>query len=211
MIEQSKGSSSKRSKVMKDVEGYFKYGERTMIYKACTLYRDKVLIRLLWKSGKRITEILKLQVKHVNFRDRKILWYIEKKGEEHKVWQSIDDWTLNLLKFYIKKAELNNPEYYFIYPDKTIPTNPITRQRAFQIVRRLCKKVGIEKVGNSKPHPHHFRHSFAIDLAKQLKSPADVRKLQQIMQHSSLIATEQYLQFGPDDLRALIDENPIHE
>jgi site-specific recombinase XerD len=39
-----------------------------------------------------------------------------------------------------------------------------------------------------------------------MKSPSDVRKLQMLLEHSSLAITEQYLQFNDSDTRDLIED-----
>jgi len=190
--------------VMKDVEGFFRTNERTNIYNACATYRDRVLIRLLWKSGRRITEILQVKVKDIDFSNGNALFIILKKKKPFKKWKPLDKFTLALLEKYISLSSLKS-DHCLLHGGN--PTKPISRQRAFQIVRRLCKEVGIIKVGNKKPHPHHFRHSYCIDLAKRSKSPADIRQVQKFMEHSSLGITERYLQFGDSDLRKLIEED----
>lgn len=192
MIKMEKGNFTE---VMKDLQGYFKSGERKRIYNACGSIRDRVLIRLLWKTGRRIGEILQLKVGDINFQDRHILWHIEKKKKETLRIKPIDDFTLGLLKNYIEQEELQAF-------DKVIS---ISRQRAFKIVRDTCFKIGIYYVGNKKPHPHHFRHSFAIDMVRRSTNAGDIRKVQQILEHSNLGTTESYLQFGAEDLRELIE------
>jgi len=184
------------TEVMKDLQGYFKSGERKAIYNACENLRDRVLIRLLWKTGRRVGEILMLKVGDINFQDRHILWNIEKKKKPTKRIKPIDDFTLKLLKSYIESEGLQAF-------DKVIN---ISRQRVFQIVRDRAAKVGIYYVGTKRPHPHHFRHSFAIDMVKRSTSAGDIRKVQQILEHSNLGTTESYLQFGSEDLREMIEQ-----
>lgn len=189
-------------KVMKDLSGFFKQGERQSIYNSCDSWRDRVLIRLLWKTGRRVTEVLQTKVKDIDFENNNVLFIILKKKVPFKRWKPVDNFTINLLSKYVQLSGLQK-EHYLLHGGN--PNKPISRQRAFQIVRRLCKKAGIEKVGNSLPHPHHFRHSFAIDLAKRTKSASDIRMVQMALEHSSLAMTEQYLQFESSDLRKLIE------
>ena len=189
--------------VMKDLQGFFRKGERKRIYNSCDSWRDKVLIRLLWKTGRRISEILQVKVKDIDFANSNVLFIILKKKVPFKRWKPIDKFTMDLLHLYVSKGNLKK-DHYLLHGGN--PNKYISRQRAFQIVRRLCKKAGIEKVGNSLPHPHHFRHSFAIDLANRTKSAGDVRLLQMALEHSTLAMTQQYLQFGNSDLRKLIED-----
>jgi len=205
---------------MKDIQGFFRDGERELIYNRCVSQRDKVLIRLLWKTGRRIGEILAVKVNEIDFENYNILWHIEKKKQkvgtnpetnrpifkkrDLVVWKPIDKKTIDLIIDYITEESLMPESHLFSSP--FMPERPITRQRAFQIVRELCKKAGIIWVGTKHPHPHHFRHSFAAEISKKLKSPSDIRKLQMIMEHSNVSTTENYLQFGNEELRELIED-----
>ena len=204
---------NKQYEIMRDLSGYFKPGQRKAIYNSCESLRDKLLIRLLWKSGRRVGEVLMVKVLDIDFERSSILWHIEKKTEKKdgvrvkkdlRKWKPIDNFTLRLIVYYINKEELNKEGYLFPSPIKE--HNPITRQRVFQIVRRSCKKAGVNVVGEKKPHPHHFRHSLAIDIAKNLETPADFRKLQMMMEHANLGVTEQYLQFSDMDMKELLDK-----
>ena len=198
---------------MRDLQGFLRERDIIRIYNAAEGYRDKALIRLLWKSGRRITEILLVRVSDIDFEDNAIVWHIEKKtkkveGERVKFdlrkRKPIDNFTAKLLRHYIYEYGLKDND--FLFPSPVHKDRPITRQRAFQIVRRVCEKAGIYYVGNKKPHPHHFRHSFAVNAVKKMKSPAGVRKLQMFLEHSTLGITENYLQFADDDLRELVED-----
>ena len=161
------------------------------------------MIRLLWKSGRRISEVLNIKRGDIDFDNRMILWDILKKKKAIRKWKPIDDWTLGLLSDYLLKSNLDKKEYFLLHTGN--PLKHMTRQRAFQIIRKSCKKANIDLVGNKKPHPHHFRHTFSVDIARKMKSPADVRKLQMLLEHSNLNTTEQYLQFSDLEMRDLID------
>lgn len=203
---------------MQDYQGYFKDGERKAIYNSAETLRDKILIRLLWVTGRRINEILNIKVHEIDFNLKQVTIHVEKKtkkigvdelgnsirGKFDKLSLSyLDDFTINLLKYYIKSFNITDNMYLFLSDFKS--DKPITRQRAFQIVRRLCEKAGVHKVGDTLPHPHHFRHTFAIDMARKMKSPEDVRKLQMALDHSSLSVTERYLKFSNEEIRGLVN------
>ena len=190
-------------RVMYDLSGYFKDGEREAIYNACKNSRDKLLIRLLWKTGRRISEILQVKIKDMNFDDNMILWNILKKKTPTKKWLPVDNGTMRFIENYVKAKGLSEEDYLFSSNSKK---GYLTRVRVFQILRNLCEEVGIYYVGTKEPHPHHFRHSFAIEKAKKLKSPADIRKLQQYLGHANLGITETYLQFGSQDLRSMVED-----
>ena len=188
--------------VMRDLAGYFKEGERKAIYNAADSSRDKLLIRLLWITGRRIGEILKIKVNEVDVQNKSLIIHVEKKSNKDFASLSyIDEFTLNFINTFIIANGLKDNDYIFKSSFKG--NNPISRQRAFQIIRKACDKAGINKVGKTKPHPHHFRHSFAIDQAKNMKNPSDVRKLQMALNHSTLAVTEKYLRFADEEIKNL--------
>jgi integrase/recombinase XerD len=205
-------TENKQYEIMKDLSGYFRAGQRKEIYNSCDNWRDKLLIRLLWKSGRRIGEVLLVKVSDIDFENSSILWHIEKKSKkvngkkvkkDLRTWKPIDNFTLRLIKLFVNEQQLSQDSLLFQSPINE--KKPITRQRAFQIVRKVCEKAGINYVGNKKPHPHHFRHTFAIEMAKKMKTPADFRKLQILLEHANLGITEQYLQFSDSEIRELLE------
>jgi len=190
--------------IMTDPQGFFQSGQREALYNNCSTPRDKLLIRLLWKTGRRVGEILKLKVNEIDYEHNNILWHIEKKKGNYPKWKPVDKITVNMIKEYLKTQVLEDEDPIFMNWNTG---RAITRIRVYQIVRAVAKKSGIGFVGVKKPHPHHFRHSFAIDKARKLKSPADMRKLQLYMEHSDMSMTEHYLQFGDEDQRSLIEDD----
>lgn len=205
-------------RVMKDLQGYFKEGERERLYNSAETLRDKSLIRLLWITGRRINEVLNIKVSEIEFEKKTIVIHVEKKtksiknpdGTKSRVKDDLlslshmDDFTIDLLKLYLIDYKLNRNDYLFKSSFKE--DKPITRQRAFDILKRIGKEADVNSVGNKGIHPHHFRHTYAIDVAKRMKTPADVRKLQLILDHSSLAVTEQYLKFSDKEVSELIED-----
>jgi len=102
---------------------------------------------------------------------------------------------IEMLRNYIRDNNIGDNDYVF----------KISRQRVFQLVRRYGKKSGVERVGNKMIHPHHLRHSFAVHMAKNIKNPAELRKLQELMAHSGINITAYYLQFNPTESRELLE------
>lgn len=201
----------KNLKAIGDLQGYFKPGERKAIYNAANEFRDKVLIRLLWVTGRRISEVIHVKVHEIDFNLNKIAFHIEKKTEKIQGvrlkkdlvrLKPVDEWTMNLIKRYISDYDLKEKDYLFPGQGNKIH---LTRQRAYQIVQDSCYKAGVFKVGGKKPHPHHFRHTLCIDMVRNAKSPADIRKIQMYFEHSTLAVTEQYMQFSDEEQKDLLE------
>ena len=107
--------------VMKDLQGYFKDGERRAIYTAAKSFRDKALIRLLWVTGRRINEILNIKVNEIDFQLKAITIHVEKKTKKIKDEQGnkvktkydklslsyLDDGTVKLINAHITNSNLS--------------------------------------------------------------------------------------------------------
>ena len=78
----------------------------------------------------------------------------------------------------------------------------LSRVMVFTLIKDLCKVAGIEKVVS----PHTFRHSFATHL---VEGGADLRAVQEMLGHESIMTTEIYTHLDREYLRdAIIQFHP---
>ena len=75
----------------------------------------------------------------------------------------------------------------------------LTRVMIFTIIKELTSKAGINKVIS----PHTFRHSFATHL---IEGGADLRAVQEMLGHESILTTEIYTHLDREFLRQSIIE-----
>lgn len=68
----------------------------------------------------------------------------------------------------------------------------------FTIIKNITKKAGIQK----SISPHTFRHSFATHL---LKGGANLRDIQEMLGHTSIITTEIYTHIDDEYLKETIN------
>ena len=73
----------------------------------------------------------------------------------------------------------------------------LTRAMIFTIVKRLAQAADIRKTIS----PHTLRHSFATHL---LQNGADLRIIQQLLGHESIVTTEIYTHINIHDLREAV-------
>ena len=103
----------------------------------------------------------------------------------------------NALKNYLKERELiiltsdygkKNDKYVFLRTNGT----KITRQYVYKFIHNLGKKI------EKNISPHTIRHSFATHL---LENGADLRVVQELLGHSSIVTTQLYTHISKKRLR----------
>jgi site-specific recombinase XerD len=68
-------------------------------------------------------------------------------------------------------------------------------------VRRILDKYPLSD--GTKMHPHQLRHAYATHL---LVGGADVRSVQELLGHASVVTTERYTHITQDHLRSVYEE-----
>jgi len=148
--------------------------------------RDYMLVYFLWTTGSRITEALNIRKKDIDFyyRTVKIQWLKKRKKQERVI--PLHQNTAYQLSIYC--SSLNQDDKLF----------PISRIRAFQIIRDCARKAGINKTVGC----HTLRHSFSVYFLKQRKN---IVALQKLLGHSQITTTMVYLNIVQSDLQQEID------
>ena len=75
----------------------------------------------------------------------------------------------------------------------------LTRVMIFTIIKNLTELAGL----NKKVSPHTFRHSFATHL---INGGADLRAVQEMLGHESILTTEIYTHLDRNYLRSTIHQ-----
>lgn len=152
--------------------------------------RDRTILEVLFSSGMRVSELVNLNIKDVNF-DRGEIAVLGKGKKLRLVFLS--ESALKWLNQYLEARRINN----FTSPVFLSPRGRRMNARAIErIVERLTKKAGILK----RVSPHTLRHSFATDL---LIAGADVRSVQSLLGHSSITTTQVYTHLTDQHLREI--------
>lgn len=154
-----------------------------LIIENCDNLKHRLIIKLLYSSGLRISELLNLKRKNIDF-DRNLILIKQGKGSKDRFTLLSPNLKEDLLKYY--SANLFKTEY--IFEGKK---GKYSKKSVQKILERLGKKIGV------KIHPHMLRHSFATHLLEQ---GTDIRYIQKLLGHSSSTTTEIYTHVANKDL-----------
>lgn len=159
--------------------------------------RNYLMLFVLWRTGIRVSELVKLRKS--DFKEQQIL-IRQGKGKKDRMVP--------------KEKELG--DMLAVYVDVRAPKDlifPLTERQVRNIIYKYSpfdykvislkdqnnKKIviGTKQVKDYKFHPHTFRHSFAVHC---LKKGMNLRSLQLILGHSDLSTTAVYLDLTGKDV-----------
>ncbi|WP_368258970.1 site-specific tyrosine recombinase/integron integrase [Enterococcus gallinarum] len=153
----------------------------------CDNMRDLSMIDLLASTGIRVGELVKLNIRDVDFENRECV-VIGKGNRQRKVY--FDARTKIHLQRYLSEREDNN-EALFVSLLK-----PYDRLQISGVEIRL-RKIGRE-LNFSKVHPHKFRRTLAT-LAIDKGMP--IEQVQQLLGHQSIDTTLQYAMVNQENVK----------
>lgn len=143
--------------------------------------RDKAMLELMYATGMKVSELLKITIFDVNLK----LSYIKCKGAKDKERIiPIGSYAVNCLNEYLKirdKMNADNSELLFC----NLRGGKMTRQGFWKIVKKYAKDANI----NKKIDSYTLRHSFAVHL---LQNGADMKSVQELLGHNTIATTQIY-------------------
>jgi len=148
------------------------------MFMAETNYKHRLLLMMVYASGLRADEVVKLKRKDIDI-TRKTIKIRSGKGRKDRC-TLISETVINALEDYYKQYEINDWLFGGADPKKHLVTR--TAQHIFE---HALKRAKIEKAASL----HSLRHSFATHL---LEGGTDIRYIQELLGHASLLTTERY-------------------
>lgn len=149
--------------------------------------RSAAILETLYATGMRVSELTGLQTDNLYF-EIGFIRVIGKGNRERLV--PVGEMARGALERYTEEVR---PRFMSgEHPEKARNRvflnqrgGPLTRMSVWNIVNDAAERAGIEK----NVYPHIFRHSFATHL---LEGGADLRAVQEMLGHSSILTTEIY-------------------
>lgn len=154
--------------------------------------RERVILEVLYASGVRVSELVNIKLKDIDFSNKNIL--ILGKGSKERL-VSFGDYALEYINLYLKEGRnllLDGVKSDYLIVGKK--SEKLTTRRVEQIVDDIIKRTSIKL----NITPHMFRHTFATHL---LDNGCDLLVVQELLGHASLSSTEIYTHVSNEHLR----------
>ena len=154
----------------------------------CDCLRDLAMIDLLYSTGIRVGELVRLNRADINFSERECVVF-GKGDKERRVYFDAKS-KIHLIN-YLKSRIDDNPAL-FVSLDK--PYNRLKISGVEIRLRQLGRKLHLDRV-----HPHKFRRSMAT---RAIDKGMPIEQVQKILGHSQIDTTMQYAIVNQNNVKA---------
>ena len=160
--------------------------------------RNKAIIETLYSCGLRVSELISVKISNITFRMGIIK--IEGKGNKERIIPLSKN-AKQEIKLYMKgyrdylDIQKGYEDVLFLNKRGT----SLSRVMVFNIIKHLAERAKIQKPVS----PHTFRHSFASHL---VTGGADLRAVQDMLGHESILTTEIYTHLDNNYLKETINQ-----
>ncbi len=159
-------------------------------------HRNRAIIEVLYSCGLRVSEAIDLRVSNI-YMDKGFIRVIGKGDKERLI--PIGGKAIREIELYLpyrnslQSISHGNENVLFL----NRRGKKLSRVMIFTIIKKLAQKIGLKK----HVSPHTFRHSFATHL---IEGGADLRAVQEMLGHESILTTEIYTHLDREYLRDTI-------
>ncbi len=163
-------------RVEKTLPTFLNQGEIEKLLSCISNVRDLLIIRFLYASGLRVSELVNLDREDLEGNTVRVH---SGKGKKDRITY-VDEGTLQLVMEYLRGRKDDNSALFINRRGKRLSDRHIET-----IVKKCAVKAGIKK----KVTPHTMRHTFATHL---LQNNANIVVIQNLLGHASLATTQIY-------------------
>lgn len=141
----------------------------------------KMLITIFYVTGMRLSELINLKEKQVDFSKTQIK--VLGKGNKERLIPISKELAQTIIDYQqLKKKEFENPDDFLLITEKGKKLYP---KYAYLLVNQILGQASTL----DKKSPHILRHSFATHL---MNNGADLNAVKELLGHSSLASTQVY-------------------
>jgi integrase/recombinase XerC len=160
--------------------------------------RDRALLETLYSAGLRVSELVGLNDGDLDFPAGIVR--IRGKGKRERL-APIGSYAASALKSWLEVRTLSVREK--TGREAPVFTNKFGTRLTTRSVARMLEKHLKETGLDSRTSPHTLRHSFATHL---LDRGADIRSVQELLGHKSLVTTQIYTHVSTANLKAAYEK-----
>lgn len=153
--------------------------------------RDKAMLELLYATGIRVSELIGLNMEHLNLS----AGFVRCPGKSKERIIPLYPAAVRALSEYVNRVRpqmLEQPGESALFVNMS--GERMSRQGFWKIIKHYQEKAGIKK----EITPHTLRHSFAAHL---LENGADLRSIQEMLGHADISSTQIYAQLVNQKLK----------
>lgn len=181
-------------RVEKSLPTFLNEEETKMLLGSIMNRRDLVIVRMLYASGLRVSELVNLDKDDI---EENMVRVHSGKGKKDRVTY-VDDGTVALIEEYVNERKDRNTALFVNRRGKRL-----TERSIENIIRKHAKRAGIKK----KVTPHTLRHTFATHL---LQNNANIVVIQRLLGHASLATTQIYTHVTDEyKKKTYMDSHPL--
>lgn len=154
---------------------------------ACLCKRDLAMVDLLYSTGIRVGELVRLNIDDISFEERECV-VLGKGDKERKVY--FDAKAKLHLQDYLKERNDDNPALFVTLdaPHQRLKISGVEIR-----IRRLGRSINAEKI-----HPHKFRRTMAT---RAIDKGMPIEQVQKILGHSQIDTTMQYAMVNQSNVK----------
>ncbi|MBU1202720.1 tyrosine-type recombinase/integrase [Patescibacteria group bacterium] len=152
--------------------------------------KHKLLLSLLYGSGLRVSEVVKIKISHLDLQSRSLL-VKDSKGAKDR-YTLLSGISIKFLNIYLPKLPANQK---YLFSGQSGQSH-LSQRSAQKVFDQALEKSGLKKDASC----HSLRHSFATHL---LEAGTDIRYIQKLLGHQNIKTTEIYTQVARDFFRGI--------
>ncbi|MCI8474828.1 MAG: site-specific tyrosine recombinase XerD [Oscillospiraceae bacterium] len=153
--------------------------------------RDKAMLELLYATGIRVSELIDLNLEHLNL-SASFLRCVTRKKERIIPLYPTAVRALNDYVEHVRPRIIEQPDERSLFVNMN--GSRMSRQGFWKIIKHYQELAGIQK----DITPHTLRHSFAAHL---LENGADLVSIQKMLGHADISSTQVYTQVINQELK----------
>ncbi|GAB6098372.1 site-specific tyrosine recombinase XerD [Halanaerocella petrolearia] len=162
--------------------------------------RNEAILKILTFAGLRVSELINLKWKDIDF-DEKIIT-VTGKGKKERLVPLLDQVIETLERYKLKRDNIipkkNEDENIVFLSQNRTKFNPSS---VWRLVKKYAKKSQINDW--EEISPHKLRHTFASLTYKKTK---DIRIVQQLLGHSNISTTQIYTHVDHEEMKKAVNK-----